>query len=528
MNVQQLLESSKQGIVNQNTVANKLVAKWTKSGLLEGLKNDIEKNTMAVLLENQARSVLSEANITGGNNSQSGGAGENWAGVALPLVRRVFGEIVTKDFFSVQPMTLPSGLVFYLDFKYATSKANFTSGTSLYGNQATNHPNVQGLEVDGGLYGDGKFGYSFNLTSSAAVLPGTGSVSSADVNFDSRFVSGSLSKISVTTSSLTSLDVEGVKAIAILSASVQYPVLQQFTKVVGSNVQFIVSSSTLQNSASLTFQYPKATTPDARGDFEDRTGADLAIPSIDVSLKSEAIVAKTRKLKAQYTPEFAQDLNAYHNLDAEQELTGMLSNYIALEVDLELLDMLRADAATTGYWSANNNEFWNGTGFTQTSSTTGGFYNTQGGWFSTLGTTLQTISNKVHQKTFKGGCNFMIVSPAVATILESIAGYASDGNGEKEEFNFGITKMGTLNSRYKVYKNPYQLSNEILMGYKGAQFLDTGAVYAPYIPLMMTPLIYDPTNFTPRKGMMTRYAKKMVRPEFYAKVYVKGLESLGF
>jgi hypothetical protein len=242
-------------------------------------------------------------------------------------------------------------------------------------------------------------------------------------------------------------------------------------------------------------------------------------------LKSEAIVAKTRKLKAQWTPEFSQDLNAYHSVDAESEVTSMLSNYIAMEVDLELLGMLSENAATTGYWSAINNEAWNGSAF---AALTSGYYNTQGEWFQTLGTVLQQVSNKIHQKTLRGGANFLVTSPAVATILESIPGFAADGDGEKSEFGFGIQKIGALNSRYKVYKNPYMTSNEILMGYKGSQFLETGAVYAPYIPLIMTPLVYDPETFTPRKGLMTRYAKKMVRPEFYGRVFVHGLETLGY
>jgi hypothetical protein len=242
-------------------------------------------------------------------------------------------------------------------------------------------------------------------------------------------------------------------------------------------------------------------------------------------MKSEAVVAKTRKLKAQWTPEFAQDLNAYHSIDAEAELTSLMSQYISMEIDLELLEMLikNVPTSTTEYWSAQNNVAWNGTSFASLTNT---FYNTQGGWFQTLGTKLQKVSNKIHQLTMRGGANFLVVSPTVATILESIPGFASDGDGDKAEFNFGIQKIGSLNSRYKVYKNPYFTENLILMGYKGAQFLETGAVFAPYIPVMMTPLVYDPTTFTPRKGLMTRYAKKMVRPEFYGKVIVHGLETV--
>jgi len=232
-------------------------------------------------------------------------------------------------------------------------------------------------------------------------------------------------------------------------------------------------------------------------------------------------------LKAVWTPEFAQDLNAYQALDAEAEVTNIMSEYISLEIDLEILDMLITDAAAgTEYWSAQNNRVINDatTEFTVDAS---GFYNTQGGWFQTLGTKLQKLSNKIHQLTLRGGANFMVISPAVATILESIPGFASTSDGDvSKNYAFGVQKAGSLNNRYDVYKNPYMNENVILMGYRGSQFLESGAVFAPYIPLIMTPLIYDPDTFTPRKGLLTRYAKKMIRPEFYGKVYVNGLQSL--
>ena len=219
-------------------------------------------------------------------------------------------------------------------------------------------------------------------------------------------------------------------------------------------------------------------------------------------------------------------MNAYHSVDAESELTGILSQYISMEIDLEILDMLIQNAFTEDYWSAVNNTVIDSAGTTNPSVLTSGFYNTQGGWFQTLGTKLQKVSNKIHQLTLRGGANFLVCSPTVATILESIPGFASDGTGEKMEFNFGIQKVGSLNSRYKVYKNPYMTENVILMGYKGAQFLECGAVFAPYVPLIMTPLLYDPNTFTPRKGLMTRYAKKMIRPDYYGKIFVSGLNTI--
>jgi hypothetical protein len=201
-----------------------------------------------------------------------------------------------------------------------------------------------------------------------------------------------------------------------------------------------------------------------------------------------------------------------------------------MEIDLEILDMLIQDAVTTERWSAVSNKQWTGTtaagNWTTPGVSDGGFYNTQGQWFQTLGTKIQKVSNKIHQKTLRGGANFLVVSPTVATILESIPGYAAQTDGDKMDFAMGVQKVGSLASRFKVYKNPYMTENVMLMGYRGSQFLETGAVYAPYVPLMMTPLVYDPDTFTPRKGIMTRYAKKMIRPEFYGKIFVSDLGTI--
>jgi hypothetical protein len=526
MNVQQLLESSNQ-YKNVMEDSQKLSAKWSKSGLLEGIKSSTDKNTMAVLLENQAKQLVTEASQTGG---QAGGAGaysgESWNGVALPLVRRVFGEIAAKEFVSVQPMNLPSGLVFYLDFKYGTTDAPFSSGDSLYGaNTSNNATNVASQS----LYGAGRFGYSVNQYS-ASISSVTSSVTFADVNFNADYiVTGSYKKVLVPLPSGS--DLNAVRSFVFATGSVAATdIIQQFTTVSNNTASFIVTGSIIPANfmpATALLYYSVQPTTETRGDFEDgvtktNSSTTISIPEINVQLKSEAIVAKTRKLKAQWTPEFAQDLNAYHSVDAEAELTGILSQYISMEIDLEILDMLIQNAYTTERWSAVNNQSLNAAGVPSNT----GYYNTQGGWFQTLGTKLQKVSNIIHQLTLRGGANFLVTSPTVATVLESIPGFAADGDGEKMEFNFGIQKVGSLNSRYKVYKNPYMTENVILMGYKGAQFLECGAVFAPYVPLIMTPLLYDPSTFTPRKGLMTRYAKKMIRPDYYGKVYVAGLDTI--
>jgi hypothetical protein len=244
-------------------------------------------------------------------------------------------------------------------------------------------------------------------------------------------------------------------------------------------------------------------------------------------MRSIPIVAKTRKLKAVWTPELAQDLNAYHSVDAEAELTSLLSEYISMEIDLEILDMLKSNAsAKTERWSARVGFEYDSTQtrFYESSGASNAY--TKGDWFQTLGNKIQSVSNAIHQKTLRGGANFIVVSPETATILESIPGYAtaSDGDASSKSYAMGVQKAGLLNNRYTVYKNPYQFENTILVGFRGSNFLETGAVYSPYVPMIMTPLVYDPKNFTPRKGVMTRYAKKMVRPEFYGKVVVADID----
>ena len=539
--LQTLLESANPYKSLQSDAA-RLANKWNKTGLLEGLKSETDKNNMSMILENQAKQLVMEESTTGGGTaagSFTAGTGAQWAGVALPLVRKVFGQIAAKEFVSVQPMNLPSGLVFYLDFQYGTTKSPFTSGDSMYGD--TGNAGPFGNTNTGASYGAGRFGYSINDTASiATATTGAAAATWSDLNFDSDYsasaVAGDYELVSVPTSSLPNLDLEAIRGFQLTTGSISGPIqVSTFTKLSGGNLVFVVSGSQVPvQSSDVTVTYTLQPTDANRGDFEDGNtnlngdNNPIAIPEINVQMKSEAIVAKTRKLKAVWTPEFAQDLNAYHSLDAEAELTSIMSEYISLEIDLEILDMLIDSAAAgTEYWSAVNNQAITSASGNGTFSDLG-FFNTQGQWFQTLGTKLQKLSNIIHQKTLRGGANFMVISPTVATILESIPGYAanSDGDVTKSTYAFGVQKAGTINNRYTVYKNPYMKENTILMGFRGGQFLEAGAVFAPYVPLIMTPMVYDPDTFTPRKGLLTRYAKKVVRPEFYAKIYVSGLNTL--
>jgi hypothetical protein len=522
-----------------------LRSKWEKTGLLEGIAAPTEKAGMAVLLENQAKQLLDEANYT----STTAG-NEEWSGVALPLVRRIFGEIAAKEFVSVQPMNLPSGLIFYMDFKYGSNQPGRPSfqNSSLFGSGGLAGKDSLSPAGDklgstqtaqGGLYGAGRFGYTFNDTTSASAggLWTTSSVDLSDLDFDANFssslIAGTYKKITIGAPS--DADLNAVRTFQITGAPINGGYFPQFTKVNGSNITFVVPS-TSGWTGSVVLAYSKQPTAYNRGDFEEQgtrfndvnDGDALDIPTIDLELKSEAIVAKTRKLKAVWTPELAQDLNAYHSIDAEAELTSMLSEYISLEIDLEILEMLQANALTTEYWSARvGYEYNQGTdAFEIDSNAAAASAYQKNSWFQTLGVKINKVSNKIHQLTLRGGANFIVASPDVCTILESIPGFAVSADKDAKQFSAGVTSVGNIANRYTVYKNPYMTENVMLLGYKGNNFLETGAVYAPYVPLVLTPLVYDPDNFTPRRGVMTRYAKKMVRPEFYGKIKIADLDRI--
>jgi hypothetical protein len=550
-----------------------LRGKWEKTGLLEGLRG-VEQANMSILLENQAQQLLSESTATGTSANS-----EQWAGVALPLVRRVFAEIAAKEFVSVQPMNLPSGLIFYLDFKYGNTANGKTLNDSLFGGNGLKLGSTN--DAVKGLYGAGSGYYTSNqITASLTVATAsTDTVSAAatanDLQFDSNYVSGSTVGVGVTypgnyvkitlnlddnsstnsgSNGIFNADLNAVRGWTVTGTGV-YSTLNQFAEVYNTGsisnpyyqaVLFVSASTafTSSNQANIVVAYTKQPTDSTRGDFEDspsnpngngnatgNTLNSIGIPEVNLELKSEPIVAKTRKLKAVWTPELAQDLNAYHSIDAEAELTALLSEYVSMEIDLEILDMLitAAPAITTDAWSANigteftktltgaNNQVAN---FTRTQDNTYKTAYVKSSWFQTLGNKIQKVSNKIHQLTLRGGANFLVCSPDVATILESIPGYVVNTDGDSAKFAMGVSRVGSFASRFQVYKNPYMTENVILVGFRGNNFLETGAVYAPYIPLVQTPLVYDPINFTPRRGVLTRYAKKVVRPEFYGKIYV--------
>jgi hypothetical protein len=244
-------------------------------------------------------------------------------------------------------------------------------------------------------------------------------------------------------------------------------------------------------------------------EFEDKIG------EVSFELDSVTVSVSERKLRAQWSPELAQDVAAFHNIDAEAELTALLSEQVAAEIDREILRDLRKGAAWNLRWDYN--------GWRRIANTTN---YTQKDWNQTLITAINQLSAQIHKSTLRGGANWIVVSSEVSAIFDDLEYFhVSNASPEQDQYNMGIERVGTLAGRYQVYRDPYFPPNQVLIGHKGTSLLDTGYIYAPYVPLQLTPTMYNPFNFTPIKGIMTRYAKKMVNNRFYGRITVDGVRT---
>lgn len=548
----------------------RLVEKWGKTGLLRGITGNNATDTaarmanMARLMENQAAQLLREssstADIVGFQN------------VAFPIVRRVFGGLIANELVSVQPMSLPSGLLFYLDYRYDTVKAgnkedDFAVGGSVFGARNS----LADAQANKGMY---NLGTSFSQREkvSAATFAFTSATASlSDIDYDPELSSSVTNYKTVTvTNALVELtaaasgaatDIGALKQWMIASGSstsagastdgtpvrlgtdvaADVIVVRRFTKTSGNNLVFLVTgtlpglagagASAAANKVKLSYLINPTLTGGTSGtlvlsEFESDMGATPTpvIPELDFRIQSVSVTAGTRKLKAKWTPELAQDLAAYQNLDAEVELTQVLSEQIALEIDREILaDLLYNATGANYYWSRKPGKFVDKT--TGTAESGASFTGTVREWYETLVETVIDVANQIHRKTLRGAANFLVIGPDVSTILEASVLYKPILTMDPKEtmFTVGTEKIGTVASRFTVYKDPYFVRNKILVGYKGGSFLETGYVYAPYVPLIVTPTIYAPEDGTPRKMVMTRYAKKLVRSDFYGSVIVQDM-----
>jgi hypothetical protein len=588
-----VLDKLTEGIVNRDLKREgaALMEKWERTGLLEGLGDDYTKNSMARLLENQASQLLREA------STMAGGDVEGFASVAFPIVRRVFGSLIANDLVSVQPMSLPSGLIFFLDFTQTDSRLGDAADVSIYGGNVVASQVTGGVDLsanDGGGFYNLRNGYASPLAdvtiaagglkihatgAFGGMTDGTGDVQGivnqnpvvaitplafwkyADLDPD---VSGSQACILHISASLLKaggeeLNEDNLSAIGLFT-DVNGTLQRRLTKYTNSAqdvLQFVVTPdagvtvATLSASlaGALVFHYATADNFDpatalgaVKGASEwllESTGDQLAstafagevstdIPEIDIKVDSVAVTAISKKLKAKWTPELGQDLNAYHNLDAEVELTSILSEHIALEIDREILEDLIVNAsAGTLYWSRLPGRFVNretGADHAVGASIAGpDFTGTVSEWYETLVETINDVSAAIHRKTLRGGANFLVTSPEVANLLEFTSGFRANVTADSDTGTIGAVNVGSMSKKWDVYVDPYFRRNLILVGRKGGSFLESGYVYAPYVPLQVTPTIFGTEDFVPRKGVMTRYAKKMVRPDMYGLVVVKDL-----
>lgn len=603
------------------TESRRLCEKWARTGLLKGL-GGYDRENMARLMENQAAELLRETSSlsTGAGALTASGNIRGFTNVAFPIVRRVFGGLVANDLVSIQPMSLPAGLLFYLDYTYgnnvggeASQSANvYTRGDSIY-NNPTGAGVRSGSTATGGQYD--LVGTDYTKVHTSTLTLGTGSSTTpnhgAFTGASEAFVSGAivdtasdftgtnarlcgfnpdiqsdleqsvldLQFLFISTADLSSAlstgDLQRVNQIALTDLGVNGGALawgesyQGGRGVLnlrkenergtwdgatwtpnplnGDHVKFVLRLSNGGAAPSLTATDIHASMavsdtldvggtdgdtlviPSFESDFE--VDSSPAIPEIDIKIEQISVVATTRKLRAKWSPELAQDLNAFHSLDAEVELTKILSEQVAIDIDREILNdlLLEANGANL-YWSRAPGKFVNketGTLVQLTSTLDPGpeFTGTVREWYETLAETIIDAANTIHRKTLRGSANFVVTGPDVCTILEQSslyrANYKLDGNGQVSvPFSIGAENVGSLSQRFQVYKDPYFPRNKILLGYKGGTYLETGYVYAPYVPLIVTPTIFGQEDFTPRKGVMTRYGKKMVRSDFYGTVTI--------
>ena len=587
-----ILQKLTEGVVNRDMRKEgaALLEKWEKTGLLEGLSNDTAKNGMARLLENQAKQLLKEAAST-----MAGGDVEGFAAVAFPIVRRVFGGLIANDLVSVQPMSLPSGLIFFLDFTFGGTVSDTalrlgnTVGDSLYGGDAVGSQITGGVDLSGengtiaGQFYNLTNGYS-SPTGTLSLRNGSAIVSSGSVGadgtvgfigtafaakpnttawtadqitsnlfrFDPDLTSGSswvAVEIDMSTDTEEKFNFDNLAAISTVAAVSNGQLVRRLTQLSKSfsnpstrsdtNVQMIFLGTGTPNALSSSvntavLEYPLKDRFDANSNDPGAVVGATAwglenneeIPEINLKVDSVSVTALTKKLKAKWTPELGQDLNAYHNLDAEVELTSLLSEQIALEIDREILeDLVKDSTAATYYWSRSPGLFVNKETGVEigASSAAPDFTGTVSEWYETLGETINDVSAQIHRKTLRGGANFIVTSPEVANILEFTAGFRANVTNDDDRGTAGTQQVGTLSKRYDVYVDPYFPRNLVLVGRKGNSFLESGYVYAPYVPLQVTPTIFGVEDFVPRKGVMTRYAKKMVRPDMYGLVVCRGL-----
>lgn len=540
---------------------NKLVEKWSKFGFLKGIADDNKKRTIARLFENQKNQMKRQVLLE--TTSVAAGDIQGFAAVAMPIIRRVFGNLIgASEVVSVQSLDQPVGLIFVLDFTAGTNKGGMglAQNTSIYGGGRVGAQILSGIDLDGANAETGFYnlnqGYT-QATGSASVnfaplgIIASGTVGGLDNTLDKycRFdedLSGSF--VAVLTASKSAFPQLNEKSYASITdvSTVSGTLIKRLTQewtLDRTKVLLVYSGATIGNlneltntAAARTIKYPiyddfqpvggvlSAITGDPAWGFEfdGSTGQNAEIPEIDLKVEAFNIQTNTRMLKAKWTAQVSQDLAAWQNMDAEVELTSVLSEQVAMEIDMEVLrDLIEGAKATVRYWSRRPGRFVNPlTGEVLPASLTGDFTGIVAEWYQTLIERVNDVSAVIARKVLRGGATFLVCSPEVQSILESTnQWFAATTVGESDKGTAGLVKQGSVSKKWDVLVSPYFLRNVLLVGRKGSSNLETGYVYAPYVPMITSPTIPNPDNlFVYNKGVMTRYGKKMIRPDMYALV----------
>jgi hypothetical protein len=555
------------GLKHLRVIKEDTIKKWDELGFLEGLDGH-QKDNIAQLYENQASHLINEAAVADASGS--------FETVVFPIIRRVFSKLLANDIVSVQAMNLPIGKLFYFIPKiqernsgahyspYGMPGAGGSASTGYTGNNLYDRFYEGGDDADQGLFDYSKGEVTdVSLTGTSIVTFASG-VESSPVTLTSGSTASSSVILKLTGFSkpgqgklagpdgnemdteefLASLQISSAKVKG--GASLPFNVVTQkygkgvveygtkrFDAANGAGYQDIcdengviylsVDVETYSPTSGFSKFTPTGTT-DLDGadfvatfrryaslEFEDQIG------EVSFDLSSVTVSVTERKLRATWSPELAQDVSAFHNIDAEAELTALLSEQIAAEVDREILRDLRKGAAWKAKWDYNEWKYGGNGG-----ATLQGY--TQKDWNQTLITKINQVSAQIHKTTLRGGANWIVVSSEVSAVFDDLEYFhVSNAHPEQDQYNMGIEKVGTLAGRYQVYRDPYFPAGKILIGHKGKSLLDAGYIYAPYVPLQLTPTMYNPFNMTPIKGIMTRYAKKMVNNRYFGVIDVQGI-----
>jgi hypothetical protein len=463
--------------------AKELETRWGKTGLLEGIEDRYVRAATAVLLENQR--LVNEVSTDTADIAQ-------FKRISIPLVRRIYPQLIANKIVSVQPLLGPTGLVYYLRFRYSSNKGA-TRGADNNGGFPGDDANSLMQKADGTANLDIFYSHQFVQNERT----------STDAGADTTSVFSPLEHTPILAGTVTGTIYKG--ATAVQTFSVSSGGAFSFTAI-GNPEDFVQAGTVNVTTGEITLTWNNNPgTNNLVLSYEANLECSQDLPEINLVIESEDITAKTRKLKAVWSYEAQQDLRSQHNLDAEAELTAVLAQEINLEIDREVLTDLRQNAGTVTAWDFNTS-----------------LGDTIKEKYESLYVKIVEISSVIHRKTLRGGANFIVTSPEVASIFETATAGFAPAPSETFTSSLGIQYVGTVNNRWRLYKDPLFPSNQLLMGYKGDSYLDSGYFYCPYVPLTQTPVVLDPESFCPRKGILTRYGKKLLREgaKFYARMSI--------